>query len=166
MATVKTPFTTTMTSHGLLIRSASGEAVGAITSWSPRQSRVITPVFEFGGQTTGGGADIRGNPGEPYEIVPGNIQGTTIDIRRYDIYSKRFEQAFKTNNLEMLTNQDKSISLIEFWATPEGALDFTYIYYGCWFNSIGREHSADGNRVVMANAQVTFTRRREFAGTA
>lgn len=158
---VKVPFTSTMTNHGLLIQVAPGEAVGAITSWAPRQNRTATPVFEFGQLTTGGGDDVPADPGEPFEIVPGNIGGTEINVRRYDIYTKRFENAFKTNNLMMLTRQDKSIRLIEFWASPEGTLDFTYIYYGCWFTNIGREHSAENNRIVMANATLMYARRRE-----
>lgn len=160
--TVKVPFSSTITSHGLLIQVSPGEAVGAITKFGPRQNRTATPVFEFGpGLTTGGGDDIPADPGEPYEIVPGNIGGTEISITRYDVYTKRFENAFKTNNLMMLTRQDKSIRLLEFWTSPDGTLDFTYIYYGCWFTNIGREHSADGNRIVMANASVMYTRRRE-----
>jgi len=165
MVSVKVPFSTTITSHALLIR-AGGDAVGAITSWQPKQDRTVTPVYEFGNAslgsfTTGGGADVPAEPGEPYEIVPGNITGTTITINRYDIYRRRFEQAFGTNNLEMLTKQDRSISLIEFWASPEGDLDFNYIYYGAWFTSIGRNHDAKGDRIVMANATAMYTRRRE-----
>lgn len=158
---VKVPFTSTMTSHGLLIQVAPGVTVGAITSWAPKQARTATPVFEFGSITTGGGDDIQADPGEPYEIVPGNIGGTEISCRRYDIYTQRFEEAFKTNNLMMLTRQDKSIRLIEFWTSPDSTIGLTYVYYGAWFTSIGREHSADGNRIVMANATLMYTRRRE-----
>ena len=157
---VKAPFTSTMTNHGLLIQ-VGGEAVGAITKWSPKQARQGTAVFEFGNTTVGGGDDTFADPGEPYEIVPGNISGTDITISRYDIYTKRFEKQFNTNNLMMLTRQDKSIRLLEYWTTPAGSIDFQYIYYGCWFTSIGREHSAESNRIVMANATVMFSRRRE-----
>lgn len=156
---IQVPFTSTITSHGLLIQVA-GEAIGAITSFAPRQARTATPVFEFGGVTVGGGDDIQADSGEPYEIVPGNISGTELAIRRYDIYTKRFEQAFGTNDLMMLTRQDRAIKLIEYWATPDGTLDFSYVYWGCWFTSLGREHSADGNRIVMASANVMYTRRR------
>jgi len=164
---VQLPNTNTMVSHGLLIKAA-GDVVGAITNWGPKQNRNATPVFEFGsgiGSTTvGGGDDIPAEPGEAYEIVPGNIGGTTISIRRYDLFSKRFENAFGTNNLMMLTRQASSIKLIEFWKSPDGSFDFTYVYYGAWFTSIGREHDAGGNRIVMANGEAMYTRRREYAG--
>lgn len=165
MAAAKIPSTATITNHGLLIQVAPGTAVGAITSWGPRQNRTATPVFEFGSLTTGGGDDIPADFGEPYEIVPGNVGGTEISVRRYDVYTKRMENAFTQGtiqqNLMMLTRQDQSIRLIEFWKSPDGSLDFTYIYYGCWFTNIGREHAADGNRIVMANATIMFSRRRE-----
>ena len=162
--TVKVPFTNTMTSHGLLIQVGPGQAIGAITSWQPRQSRTVTPVFEFGSLTTGAGDDVPAETGEPYEIVPGNVGGTEISVRRYDLYTKRFEQAFGplVPNLQMLSRQDKSIRLLEFWSSPDGTLDFTYVYYGAWFSSLGREHSSSGERVVMANATLMYTRRREL----
>lgn len=164
---VELPGTSTMVSHGLLIR-AGGDVVGAITKWGPKQSKGATPVFEFGsgiGSTTvGGGDDVPAEPGEPYEIVPGNIGGTTISISRYDLFSKRFENAFKTNNLMMLTRQTSSIKFIEFWKSPNGDLDFTYVYYGAWFTELGREHDASSNRITMASASAMYTRRREYAG--
>lgn len=154
------PFTTTVTSHGLLIKLAGGDAIGAITSWSAKHARSATPVFEFGSLTTGPGGDVEADAGEPYELVPGNIDGTTISINRYDIYTKRFEHAFGTNDLVMLTRQDKPIQLIEFFATPEGGLAFTHVYHGCWFTSLGRTLDAKGDRLVLVNAEVRYTRRR------
>lgn len=159
---VQVPFTTTVSNHGLLIQTA-GEVIGAITAWSPRQTRAAQPVFEFGGVTTGGGGspnDIQGDSGEPYEIVPGNIGGTEIQIRRYDLYTKRFETAFGTNNLHMLTRQQSPLKFIEFTTGPEPSLNFSDIYYGAWFTSLGREHNADQNRIVMANATAMYTRKR------
>lgn len=155
------PFTTTVTSHGLLI-TANGDAVGAITNFSPKQTRQGTPVFELG-QLTGGVNDVgpQYDSGEPYEIVPGNIGGTTIAIRRYDLYTKRFETAFGTPSLEMLTKQIVPIHLMEFWTSPDGTLNFSRIYYGCWFTELGREYGATGERHVMASASVMYTRSRE-----
>lgn len=161
MAAVKVPATSTITNSGMLIQVA-GEAVGAITGWNVRISRDATECFEFGSLTTGGGDDIPADAGEAFEIVPGNSRGNTISIRRYDLYTKRFENAFKTNSLEMLTKQDKSIRLIEFNKSPDGSLDMTMVYYGCWFTSLGRQHAADGNRIVLADAEVKFTRRRQI----
>lgn len=158
---IKVPFTTTVTSHGLLIQSAPGIPVGAITSWRTRQARKTQELYEFGAVTVGGGDDILGDSGEAYEIVPGNVGNTTISVRRYDIYTNRFEKAFGSFDLQMLTRQDKAIRLIEFTTGPTDELSFKYVYYGCWFTSLGREYSADGNRVVMADAEAVYTRRRE-----
>lgn len=157
---VKLQATSTTTTHGLLIQ-ANGSAIGAITDWAPKQNMTATPVFEFGQVTVGGGDDIMADRGEPFEIVPANIGGTTVSISRYDIYTNRFENAFKTNNLQMLTRQDKAIKLIEFWATPDDVANFSNIYYGAWFTSIGRQHKAEGNRIVMVSAELMYTRKRE-----
>lgn len=162
MTTVKVPFTNTLTNHGLVIQSG-GQAIGAITNWSPDQGRGVTPVFEFGQITTGAGDDIQADPGEPYEIVPGNITNTTLRINRYDIYTLRFEQVFGTTNLEMLTKQSSAIKFQEYWSTPNAGFNFTYSYYGAWFNSLGRQHDSNGNRIVMANATAMYTRRREYS---
>lgn len=158
---ISVPFTTTVTSHGLLIQTAGGP-VGAITSFRNKQARKTQELFEFGAVTTGGGDDILGDSGEAYEVVPGNIGGTTIGVRRYDLYSKRFEKAFGGFDLQMLTRQTSSIRLIEFTTGPTSNLSFQYVYYGCWFTSLGRDFAADGNRVVMADAEVVYTRRREL----
>lgn len=156
---VQIPFSTTVTSHGLLIQ-ANRKAVGAITSWGVRQNATRTPVFEFGNGLTTGYNDVPARPGEPYEVVPGNIGGTTISIRRYDIYTDKFESAFGTRELEMLTDQDQPSLLREFWTAPDTTLNFTNVYYGFWFQDLGKEMTADGNRVVMANATGIYSRRR------
>lgn len=160
MPVVKTPKTSTITNHGLVI-SVKGQVVGAVTRFGNSQSRSLKPVFEFGSQTVGGGDDIPADPGEPYEIVPGNIGGTELTIDRYDIYTKRFENAFGTNNLIMLTRQDAAIRFIEFWSTPDGALDFTRVYFGAYFSRLGREHNAEGDRITMARASAMYTRVRD-----
>jgi hypothetical protein len=158
--TVQVPFTTTVTSHGLLIKTGK-EVVGCISKFGPSMSRTVTPVFEFGSQTTGTGGDVSADAGEPYENVPGNISGTQINIERYDIYTARFERAFGTNDLVMLTRQDKPIQLIEFLAGPaDNNLTFTTVYYGVWFTSLGRDYSADGDRIVKVSAQAMYTRKR------
>lgn len=161
---VSVPFTTAQTTHGLLIQRAT-EIVGAITSWSSNQSRPTKALFEFGaGTTVGGGDDIEADSGEPFERIPNNIGGTTITINRYDTYTNRFETAFGTSKLEMLTRQDAAIRFIEFWASPDRTLDFRRIYYGAWFTSLGRNHNAEGDRVVMVNANAEYTRSREVTG--
>lgn len=152
------PNTTTMTNHGLLIRvNGANDAIGAIFKWAPRKNRGAQAIYEFGSVTKGRGVSNPARPGEPYEQVPGNSTNHELTISRYDIFSNRMETAFGTKNLVLLTRQDEPITLIEFWNTPNNEFDFTNIYEGCWFTSIGREHSADGNRIVMANATLVYT---------
>lgn len=167
MGSISTLNTTSVTNHGLFIQTA-GSVVGAITKFTNSQSRGSKPLFEFGQVTAGGGDDVGPgyDAGEPFEIVGGNISGTTINIDRYDIYTQLFETAFGsfgTNGLEMLTKQDRSIRLIEFIKSPgdANAIAYKYIYYGVWFTRIGRQHSADGDRVVMTGAEAVYTRRRK-----
>lgn len=159
---VSVPFTKVVNSHGLLIQVAGGQLVGAITSFSTRQSRAAKPLFEFGTSTIGGGDDVEANSGEPFEIAPGVSAGTTIDIQRYDIWTSHFEQAFGTQDLTMLTNQLSSIRFIEFWTGPEANLNFTKVYYGAWFTSLGRTINAEGDRVRMATAQAMYARIRNL----
>lgn len=159
MASVEVPSTSTITSFGLVIL-AQGDIVGAITSWSVDQQRGAKAVFELGSPLTTNRFDVAADPGEPFEIVPGNITGTTISIRRYDIYTKRFESAFKTRDLYMLTRQNQPVTFREAWSTPGGTLDFGYTLYGAWFTRLGREMSAEGDRIVMVNGSAMYTRRR------
>ena len=135
--------------------------VGAVTEWNPAHDRDINPVWEFG-QVTTGTDDIRAEPGEPYENVPANVRNMRIAVQRYDLYTAQMETAFGTTELEMLARQDRPFKLREFWSTPNGQFDFTYIYYGCWFNNLGRTHSASGDRIVKVAASIMFTRRRKI----
>jgi hypothetical protein len=159
---INVPLTTTVTNHGLVI-SVGGGVVGAITSWAPSQTRTATPVFSFGDSSNGGpvgaGEDVPWDSGEPYEIVPGNIGGTTLRVGRYDIYTQRFESAFGTDDLTMLTRQSNSIRFIEYINGPDGAR-FTTIYYGAWFTNLGRSHDAKSDRIVMVNGDAMYARKR------
>lgn len=154
------PYTSTVNNHGLTI-STKGNAVGAITQWGVSQTRTATPVFEFGAITTGAGEDIQAAEGEPYEIVPGNLGGTDINIGRYDIFTDLFEDAFGTDALESLCFQRSSIRFLEHFATPDGVLDIRRVYYGSWFTSIGRRQDAKGDRISMVDARATYARSRK-----
>lgn len=163
MAVLKSPDTTTITDNGLLIMVSPGIVVGAITQFTVNEGRAATEVFAFGDSVVGGGDDLPSDPSEPYEIVPGNTTGNTIQVVRQDIYTDRFETAFGTANpLVMLTKQDRSIRLIEVMRSPNGDLDVTTVYYGCWFTRKGRSFNAAGNRIVTVNAEVRFARKREL----
>ena len=154
------PDTTQVTSHGLLIQVAGAQPIGAVTEWSPSQSREVFTSFEFGSVTAGGGDDIPADSGEPFEKAPGNISGTTIEIARYDLYTSRFESAFGTNNLYMLTRQSSGIRFVEYMKAPDTAVDYTTIYFGVWFTRLGRRYSAEGDRRVRVDGSAEYTRQR------
>lgn len=158
---IQAPFTQTITNHGLFI-TVNGLVIGAINEWSPNEGRTVTPVFEFGGVTTGQ-ADVPAQAGEQYENVPGNITGTEITIARYDLYSSKFELAFGTNDLIMLSAQIQPIQFREFIQAPDGSFAEQNVYYGAWFNRRGRRHDAKGDRIVMVNASAMYTRKRRAA---
>lgn len=160
MTAQRPPETTTTSNLGLAL-VIGGQVVGATFEWAPRQQRTVTPVYEFGMVTTGANAGQVTGPGEAYELVPGNITGTTISIRRYDLYSEPFEVAFGTklgmSTLDMLSKQSKAIEAREFQLKPDNS-QTSNIYKGCWFGDKGRQHSATGDRVVMVNATLHYAR--------
>lgn len=158
---ISPPNTQTVTNHGLFI-SVGGSVVGAINEWAPSQARTVTPVFEFGGVTTGQ-SDVPAQAGEQYENVPGNITGTELTIARYDIYSSRFENAFGTSDLIMLSGQTNPIQFREFIQAPDGTFAEQNVYYGVWFTRLGRRHDAKGDRIVMVQAAAMYTRKRRVA---
>ena len=170
------PVTQVRTSHALSIK-ANGQIVGLINNWNPAQGRTLTPIYEVA-------ADDSGNP---KEYMPGNANGLTINVSRYDLYLLRMEQAFGTADLTMLTRQSQPFDLFEVWAIPNlGVLvnqqiaqarfgnralvlsPFTdkehYIYQNCWFTSLGRTLTADGNRIVNVNATLVYTKKLKAQG--
>jgi hypothetical protein len=168
------PLTKVRTSHALSIR-ANGQTIGLINSWNPIQSRTLTPIYEVG-------VDDSGNP---EEYMPGNATGLTININRYDIYTKRMEEVFGTPDLIMLTRQTEPFDLFEVWDIPSaiGVIPIVssvpeiasvtpvisttkerYIYRGCWFTSLGRTLSSDDSRIVNVNATVVYTKKLKGQG--
>lgn len=177
----RVPVTRVRTTHALTIK-ANGVAVGLINGWNPTQGRAAAHVFEVGTD----------NSGNPVEIVPGNINGLTVSINRFDTYRRRMETAFGTPDLVMLTRQNEPFDVIESWALPgdvqfavgaglttrtsEGGLPievsspFTdterFIYQGCWFTSLGRTLRSDDNRIVNVNATIMYTKKMKVTGLA
>jgi hypothetical protein len=119
-----------------------------IQSWAPGQSRGITPVYEINVATSG----------QPIENVPGNVGGLTIQVSRYDLYSKRMEAAFGTPDVEMLGDQANPFQVLELWRFPDNTQEGR-VYAGCWFSNIGRTYSATDARLVMVNASISYVTR-------
>jgi hypothetical protein len=152
---IQPPNTVAQLSHAVTIR-ANGQTVGAINEWSPRHTRAVTELYELADGTTGGFAP---GVGVPFEKVPGNISGMTVEVRRYDIYPQQMEQAFTVADLTMLSNQNDPFECRETWTTPNNANGYFNRYQGCWFSDLGRTLSATADRVINVNATLQWTRR-------
>lgn len=175
------PITRVRTSHALTIK-ANGITVGLINGWNPTQGRTATPIFEV---------DVN-DSGNPIEIMPGNMNGLTVTINRFDAYISRMEEAFNTPDLVMLTRQNQPFDVIERWRLPSSvafsvgpgvtgttsagplpiasASPFTeeerFLYTRCWFTSIGRTLRSDDNRIVNVNASLMYTKKLKVTGIA
>lgn len=147
MAGVPTTSANTRTSHGLSI-IANGLAIGHIQSWRPSQQRTVTPIYELNAQTSG----------DPIDNVPGNVQGLTMQVTRYDIYTQLMETAFGTADLTWLGNQMEPFHVIEKWVEPQGRIR-CYQYSGCWFTNLGRGIESTGDRLVQVSADLIYLRK-------
>ena len=143
------PTTTTRTDHAISIR-VDGNTIGQIQEWAPQQSRTVTPSFELNSATSG----------EVYENIPGNIGGLTVTVNRYDLYTAKMEQVWGANfDINMLTDQTSPLSIQERWQNPDGTFE-VYVYTDCWFSSLGRNHSAQGDRITKVNASMVYAKKR------
>ncbi len=144
------PVTNIRTSHGITIQTASGVIIGFITNFTPAQGKAVTPAYELNAITSG----------RPIENVPGNVSGLSLDVSRYDIYPRRMEEAFGTDDFEMLTDQNVPFTVQEITRIPggDGETFTTEVrqYTGCWFTSIGRSFRADDTRIIMVSARMVY----------
>lgn len=139
------PQTTIRSDHAISIR-VGGETIGRIQDWTPQQNRTVTPVYELNSD----------NSGTVIENVPGNIGGLTVTVNRFDLYTARMEQVWGPNfNIQMLTDQTIALEITERWQRPDGSVE-SWLYRGCWFTSLGRNHSAVGDRITKVNASLMY----------
>lgn len=143
------PQTSIATSHGIQI-VAKGIVVGAIVRWSPAAyTRGMTHVFELNYLTSG----------HPIDVVPGNLGGFKIAVDRYDLWTKKMEEAFFDMTIEeALGMQDRPFEVNQFLLKPDGTKELV-VYRGCWFDSIGRTYDATGDRIIKVSASLTFLKR-------
>lgn len=135
-------------SHALTTR-ARGQTVGLIQNFAPAaQTRPIAYVYELNTATSG----------EPVERPPGNLGGLSINVSRYDLYTKKMEVAFGTADFVMLTDQNEKFQLREVWRNPDGSIE-SYVYIECLFSSIGRQYQSTGDRIVMVNGTIDYLRK-------
>lgn len=146
------PETSTQTSHGLSIR-VGGVTIGGINGWSPKITRSIAELYEFGTVT----GPYEASNGAPYEKVPNNVSGMTVDVQRYDLWTARMEQVFGTGDINMLSNQRAPFDVREVWLSPESQ-SYARTYRGCWFSNVGRNLSTTAERIVQVSATLEYTK--------
>lgn len=140
------PNTAVRTDHAVSIY-AEGKLVGYIQEWSPQQSRGMTPVYELNAASSG----------TIVEHVPGNMSNQTVTVNRLDLYNSRMEQAWGPGfSIQMLSDQFNPLTITEEWSNPDGSTVMV-VYGGCWFQSLGRTHSAQGDRITKVNASMVYT---------
>lgn len=165
MAAITPPNTVTQLSHAITIR-ANQVVIGAINGWNPRMTQGVTELYELNNDvnslTPGGGpigvTNYSTRSGEPFEKVPGNVSGMTIEVQRYDIYTTQMEEAFGTPLLTMLSNQRNAFHVTETWTRPDNT-NYTEQYSGCWFSNLGRTIQSTGDRIVSVSATLEYTHR-------
>lgn len=138
--------------HAISIR-VDGTTIGQIQDWTPQQNRTVTPVYELNSATSG----------EPIENAPGNLGGLTIGVTRFDLYSKKMEEVWGSGfSIQMLSDQANPLQIQEKWTNPSGSPE-TWVYTGCWFTSLGRNHSAQGDRITKVNASLMYVKKYRVA---
>jgi len=164
MSNVRPPDTKAQLTHAMIIRMGS-KVIGAINEWNPGINRTITDLYEFG-PVGGSGLTQWENPGEPFEIVPGNVSGMQIQVRRWDLYNSQLDfGAFDApiDNFTMLSQQYSSFGIREDWFTPTGASfagqNYAKRYLGCWWSDVGRTLDAKSDRTINVSGTIRYTRR-------
>jgi hypothetical protein len=145
------PQTSVRTSHAITIKTSGGVTIGMIKTWNPTVSRDITPIYELNVETSG----------DPVENVPGNVKSLTIKVNRYDLYTKRMEEAFGSVSVNWLSDADRPFAVLEHWRLPDGGIEI-WQYSGCWFNQIGRNYQSEDQRLVMVDAGITYLKRSKI----
>ena len=154
------PITRTRTDHAMIIK-VDGVSIGHIQDWTPQQSRTVTPVYQFSTDSA------EGSSGTVVENVPGNIGGLTIGVNRYDLYTKKMEEVWGNGfSITMLTDQERAITIREVWKKIDengNTTSESWAYEGVWFTSLGRTHSANGDRITKVNASFMYARKNRGA---
>jgi len=146
------PNTRVRLTHAFTLRDKRNRIIGAAYKVAMKQGRDSEDVFEV---------DANGH-GRVREVVMGNLTTRTLSLSRYDLYTAKFEEAFGTQDLTVLTNQRAGLSLREHWNNPVGV--FTsgrerWQYQQCWFTDIERAKGADDDRVVRVTGTLKWTDR-------
>lgn len=154
------PQTQTKTSFGLTIHAVvNGRrgVIGAVHEVGMSQSMEVDEEYEvnsLGGQ-------------KPRELVPQSLRGRKMTLKRYDLYSATLEQVFGQPELLTLTDQLYPVSLRLSWKNVQNSqiaslvnnipLMSVYEFTNCVISDLSRTVSAEGDRIVGADATVVWS---------
>jgi len=144
------PNTLVKSSHGIQIK-VGGDTIGAISKFTPAaSSRAMTRVWELNPMSSG----------HPIDTIPGNLDGFTLDVERYDLWRANFEEVFggEARLIDAIGNQKNPFEVYQYLWHPDGFKELT-VYRGCWFSNVGRDYSSTADRIIMVRGQLNFLRR-------
>jgi hypothetical protein len=149
------PTTNIRTSHAVTIQVGT-VTIGQIQTWAPNQSRTVTAAYELDSKTSG----------KVTENVPGNESGLTIQVARYDLFRLKMEEVWgnianSPRGFEMIGDQLNPFQVWEKWVNPDNTQE-KWLYSGCWFSQLGRNLSAQGDRIVMVNATLNYVQYKPY----
>lgn len=146
------PNTLIATSHGIQI-VAKGKVVGAIVKWAiDPYTRSFTKVYELNYASSG----------HPIDLVPGNLDGFKISVSRYDIWKRKFEEAFVNASIEeALGLQDTPFEVNQYLLRPDGEKELV-VYRGAWLSKVGRTYDSTADRIIKVDGEITFLRREKI----
>ena len=127
-------------------------------------------------------------PGEPVEGVPGKIDGISLTIKRYALYTSNLLAALSriggagnydsdipvtndvvnntqdVNKYVSLIQQVRPLDIYQMYVSPvTGQIIFGRIFEECWFSSLGEEiPTAETNEPIMENGEMKAVRVRPF----
>lgn len=153
-STGQVPGTRVRLSHALTLRVGS-RIFGAAHTFAPSMHRTVDREPEIDANAHGLYA----------ALVPQMMEGS-IRLSRYDLYLTLMEEAVGSRELITLCDQSRGITLRETWRGPAGLFRGgvrAYEYYDCYFEDLGRQMDAKGDRVVSVDATLGFRDRRRVS---
>lgn len=163
--TLTLPNTTTRTTQSIKIFAGPlGRRIpiGAVHEISTSQTREVDEEYAISNE------DRRGRT-EPVSLIPQTLSGRSLTLNRYDLYGNEFEQAFGSQPFFMLSQQKAPISIRLTYSSPtEGSIgsliapvksvrgEFAMEFQDCYFKTLGRTLSAEGNIISKANGQLVW----------
>lgn len=149
----------TLTLHARVFRNGiyKSGVIGAIHEMSSTQTRQVDEEYEV---------DLLSD-GRPRELIPQNLTGRTLNLKRYDLYSATMEDVFGTPEIYVLSEQTTPLTLRMTWRNAEASVPTAvisrtsptrvYEFLDCYITNFGRTAST---RDVIVGADATLVWRK------